>query len=66
MIHYPKCLHQQPVFADLGYGEGSFPVAETAAQEVMSLPMHPWFVEGEQSLVIQATLQALMVELEKV
>lgn len=40
-IHYPIPIHQQPIMKELGYGEGSFPIAEAAAQHVLSLPVHP-------------------------
>ena len=39
-IHYPIPIHLQPAYADLGYGRGSFPVAEAAAAEMLSLPMY--------------------------
>ncbi len=58
-IYYPKCLHEQPVFADLGYEYGSFPVAEKAASEVVSLPMHPWLTEEEQNKIIEAVHEVL-------
>jgi UDP-2-acetamido-2-deoxy-ribo-hexuluronate aminotransferase len=48
VVYYPRCLHEQPVFSSLGYGKGSFPVAEQAAKEVLSLPMHPWLTEEQQ------------------
>jgi dTDP-4-amino-4,6-dideoxygalactose transaminase len=38
-VYYPLCLHQQPLYQRLGIG-GSFSVAERAAQEVLSLPVH--------------------------
>ncbi len=53
-IHYPVPLHLQPAFAYLGYKAGSMPVSEQAAQEVLSLPMHPFITEPEQAEVIQA------------
>ncbi|HTS04214.1 MAG TPA: DegT/DnrJ/EryC1/StrS family aminotransferase [Candidatus Eisenbacteria bacterium] len=40
-IHYPTPVHLQPAYADLGYGPGSFPKAESAAKQVLSLPLYP-------------------------
>jgi len=53
-VYYPKCLHEQPVFARLGYRWGEFPVSEKASREVLSLPMHPFLGEGDQDQVIEA------------
>lgn len=39
-IHYPIPVHLQPAYADLGYQLGDFPYSETAAKEVLSLPMY--------------------------
>jgi UDP-2-acetamido-2-deoxy-ribo-hexuluronate aminotransferase len=50
-VYYPKCLHEQPVFASLGYGKGAFPRSEKAAREVLSLPMHPFLSESDQDIV---------------
>jgi UDP-2-acetamido-2-deoxy-ribo-hexuluronate aminotransferase len=58
-IYYPKCVHEQPVFAHLGYAKGSMPVSEKAASEVLSLPMHPWLTIEEQDRVIDALQKAL-------
>lgn len=40
-IHYPKPIHLQKAYAGLGLGEGSFPVTERTAGELLSLPMFP-------------------------
>lgn len=40
-IHYPIPIHRQPIMQKLGFGEGTFPVAEAAAASVLSLPVHP-------------------------
>lgn len=58
-VHYPVPLHLQPVFADLGYSTGSSPVAEAEARRVMSLPMHPYLDEAEQSRIFDALREVL-------
>ena len=40
-VHYPIPLHLQPAYRDGRYKEGDFPVAESVAREVLSLPMFP-------------------------
>lgn len=44
-VHYPRSIHLQPAYQDLAYGPGSFPVAESCAQELVSLPMFPEMTE---------------------
>jgi UDP-2-acetamido-2-deoxy-ribo-hexuluronate aminotransferase len=53
-VYYPRCAHQQPAYANLGYRNGDFPVAERAANEVLSLPMSPYITDEEQNLVAMA------------
>lgn len=52
MIYYPIPLHRQPVYAELGYGEGSLPHSEQVAQEVLALPMFPELTTTEQERVV--------------
>lgn len=59
-VYYPKCVHEQPVFAHLGYGPGSMPEAEKASHEVLSLPMHPWLSLEEQDKVVEAVRNTIM------
>ncbi len=40
MIYYPIPLHLQPAYSDVRYAEGSFPVSEQLAKQVLSLPIH--------------------------
>ncbi len=40
-IHYPLPIHRMPAYQSLGYGEGSLPITERAATEVVSLPCYP-------------------------
>lgn len=58
-VYYPKCLHEQPVFANLGYQWGDFPESEKASREVISLPMHPFLSETEQDRVIAEVKRVL-------
>jgi dTDP-4-amino-4,6-dideoxygalactose transaminase len=40
-IHYPRPVHLQKAYADLGLGPGAFPNAEALAGDIVSLPMFP-------------------------
>jgi dTDP-4-amino-4,6-dideoxygalactose transaminase len=53
-VYYPLPLHQQPCFAHLGYKTGSLPHSETAAAEVLSLPMYPELKASQQAEVAAA------------
>lgn len=53
-VHYPIPLHLQPAFSYLGYGPGSFPLAEQAAQRVLSLPIYPEITSKQQDRIIEA------------
>ncbi len=39
-VYYPKPLHLQKAYTNLGYKEGSLPTSELVSQKVLSLPMH--------------------------
>ena len=58
-VHYPVPLHRQPAYAEEGAGR-SFPVAERAAQRVISLPMHPYLNKGDQAGVVAALRDAVL------
>jgi UDP-2-acetamido-2-deoxy-ribo-hexuluronate aminotransferase len=54
--YYSVPLHLQPVFNDLGYKAGDFPVTERIANQCLSLPMSPYLSEEDQKQVIDAFL----------
>jgi dTDP-4-amino-4,6-dideoxygalactose transaminase len=56
-VYYPLPLHLQPCFAHLGYQRGSMPTSETAASQVISLPVYPELSEAQQQAVINAVLE---------
>jgi dTDP-4-amino-4,6-dideoxygalactose transaminase len=57
MIYYPLPLHVQPVFKELGYKEGDFPVSEKAAKEALSLPMFPELKIEQQEYVVSKIVE---------
>src|SRR5215471_2079593 len=59
LIHYPIPPHLQAAYADLGLPKGSFPLAETLAETVLSLPMGAHMPEDhvdQVASVVRATL----------
>jgi UDP-2-acetamido-2-deoxy-ribo-hexuluronate aminotransferase len=54
VAYYTRPLHLQGAFADLGYKEGDFPVAEQVAAQCLSLPMSPYLTQKDQEMVAAA------------
>ena len=52
LVHYPIPLPHQPALAQ--YAQADCPVATRVAQEVCSLPLHPYLPDTDQALVIEA------------
>jgi dTDP-4-amino-4,6-dideoxygalactose transaminase len=53
-IHYAKPVHRQPAYRTYPVAGNGLPVSERIADEVISLPMHPYLEETEQDRVIEA------------
>ena len=53
-IHYPIPVHLQKAFAELGHEPGDFPIAERAANELLSLPMFPEMTVAQQDHILAA------------
>jgi dTDP-4-amino-4,6-dideoxygalactose transaminase len=52
-IHYPTPLHLTAAYAFLEQGPGRHPIAEAAAKEIISLPLHPHLEVEQQQFVVQ-------------
>lgn len=59
LIHYPFPPHLQEAYRELGLAEGSFPIAEHMAREVVSLPMGPHLTRAQASDVAEACRAAI-------
>lgn len=58
LIHYPVPPHLQPAYANAGFKPGDLPVAESLADEVLSLPIGPHLSENEQDQILEVILNA--------
>lgn len=57
-VHYPAPVHRQPAYVGLGYVDVSLPVAERAASEVLSLPVHPALSDSDLHRIIDSVRRA--------
>jgi dTDP-4-amino-4,6-dideoxygalactose transaminase len=58
-LHYPVPLHLQKCYRDWGYENGSFPVTERVAKEILSLPLFPG-LDAQQQQQVAAGVSAFM------
>jgi dTDP-4-amino-4,6-dideoxygalactose transaminase len=58
-IYYPKPLHQQTAYKHYPSAGNGLPVSDVIAQDVLSLPMHPYLAADLQDRIIQATRDAI-------
>ncbi len=52
-VHYPIPIHQQPAARELGYKRGDFPIAESQATRILSLPVYPGLSEEQKCHVVE-------------
>lgn len=52
-IHYPLTVNKQPYYKKLGYAELKFAEAEKAADEVISLPVHPSLSDSDLEQIVE-------------
>ncbi|HEY4742755.1 MAG TPA: DegT/DnrJ/EryC1/StrS family aminotransferase [Candidatus Acidoferrales bacterium] len=60
-IHYPIPIHLQEACASLGYRKSDFPITESAASRILSLPMYPEMTTRQCEFVAENLLQAISV-----
>lgn len=58
-IYYPVPFHEQECFSYLRCKPERFPVANRAAQRVLSLPIYPELTKAEQEQVIETVIRAV-------
>ena len=58
-VHYPRPIHLQGAFQHLGHALGDFPVAERAADELLSLPIYPGIRPDQQERVVSVLASLL-------
>ena len=56
-IFYPKPLHLQDCFSELGYKPGDLPIAERLCNEVLSLPIYPELAPDQVECVANTVLK---------
>ncbi len=56
-VFYPKPLHLQDCFKNLGYKQGDFPAAEKLCTQVLSLPVYPELTKDQVEYVAKTALK---------
>jgi dTDP-4-amino-4,6-dideoxygalactose transaminase len=53
-VFYPQALHLAPAYASLGNPEGTYPEAERATKEVLSIPIYPELTSDQRQFVAES------------
>jgi dTDP-4-amino-4,6-dideoxygalactose transaminase len=61
-VHYPVPIHLQEACRNLGYKKGAFPIAESLADQFLSLPMFPELTEEQIDYVACCVSEAVGAE----
>jgi len=56
VVYYPRPLHRQTAYKGYPIDPAGLPVAEALANEVFSLPMHPYLDEATQAQIVNSVL----------
>lgn len=58
-VHYPVPIHHTKAWKRLGLPSGSFPIAESAAKEMLSIPIYPHITRDQQDHVADVLKDAI-------
>jgi dTDP-4-amino-4,6-dideoxygalactose transaminase len=58
-VYYPRCLHEQDCYRDIGHQAGDFPHAERASRETIAIPIFPELSETQRQHVVDTVLDAV-------
>ena len=61
-VHYPVPIHLQEACRNLGYKKGAFPIAESLADQFLSLPMFPELTKEQIEYVVCCVTEAVGAE----
>jgi dTDP-4-amino-4,6-dideoxygalactose transaminase len=61
-VHYPVPIHLQEACRNLGYQKGTFPIAESLADQFLSLPMFPELTKEQIEYVVRCVTEAVGAE----
>jgi dTDP-4-amino-4,6-dideoxygalactose transaminase len=58
-VYYPKPLHRQTAYRHFPIAGNGLPVSDRVAQDVFSLPMHPYLEAEDQTWIIESVREAI-------
>src|ERR1044071_4038580 len=61
-VHYPVPIHLQEACRNLGYKKGAFPIAESLADQFLSLPMFPELTKEQIEYVVRCVTETIGAE----